>query len=205
MLALELREPPRLAAPDVADEQRHRLLGGPPDGETPELRRRRHAAVAAHGDPGVTMVRTGVDEHAVHVEDDGARRDDAHFKRYRGASARNVSSAASRYCASVQRAACSAGTVRPSTNWPSRVRVSSSASSASRSGLKSASGAAASSSCSFLNHARPFTRRSTGPRRGALRFQAAAQRFLSACSGPTSKRKRTAWRETATLKWQCFL
>ena len=81
MLALELREPPRLAAPDVADEQRHRLLGGPPDRETPELRRRRHAAVAAHGDPGVTMVSTGVDEHAVHVEDDGARRDDAHFKR----------------------------------------------------------------------------------------------------------------------------
>ena len=71
--------------------------------------------------------------------------------------------------------------------------------------MKSASGDAGSSSCSFLNHARCFTRRSTGPTLGACFFHALAQRRLSACSGPISKRKRTQWRETATLKWLCFL
>src|SRR5207248_2872785 len=66
-------------------------------------------------------------------------------------------------------------------------------------------GAAGSSSCSFLNHARCFTRRRTGPTLGAFFFQAVAQRGLSACSGPISKRKRTALLETAILKWLCFL
>src|SRR5881396_1717314 len=91
------------------------------------------------------------------------------------------------------------------TSCPSRVRSSSSASSLIASGVRSASRAASSSSCSFLNHARLFTRRRTGASFGAFFFHAAAQRFLSACSGPTSKRNRTEWRETATLKWQCFL
>ena len=118
---------------------------------------------------------------------------------------RNVSRAAVRYCASVQRAASSAGTARPSTSWPSRVRTSSSASAPSWSGVSSASGVAGASSCSFLNQASPRTRRSTGPSLPALRFQALAHFFLSACSGPTSNRKRTQWRETATLKCVCFL
>src|SRR5207302_1895841 len=91
------------------------------------------------------------------------------------------------------------------TSCPSRVRSSSSASSLIASGVRSASRAASSSSCSFLNHARLFTGRRTGASLGAFFFHAADQRFLSACSGPTSKRNRTQWRETATLKWQCFL
>ena len=48
-------------------------------------------------------------------------------------------------------------------------------------------------------------RRSTGTSWRVCRFHAPTQRFFWACSGPASNRKRTPLRETATLKWQCFL
>src|SRR5882724_7710909 len=197
---LRLR-PRRLAA----EEQRNGLEARPADRQAPVVGLGGHdAELVEQRAPGRSMMGPGVDQHAVHVEDDGEGLH-AYRSRYRGASARKVSSAAERYCASVQRAASSAGTARPTTNWPSRVRVSSSASSPSFSGVRSARGAAGSSSCSFLNQARCFTRRRTGPTLGAFFFHAVAQRRLSACSGPISNRKRTVLLETAILKWLCFL
>src|SRR5213080_1786965 len=80
------------------------------------------------------------------------------------------------------------------TSCPSRVRVSSSASSLIPSGVRSASGAASSSSCSFLNHARLFTRRRTGAIFGAFFFQAAAWKKNAPKIAPVLRRvKSLAW------------
>src|SRR5207248_2751276 len=117
-----------------------------------------------------------------------------HRSLYRGTRARKVSRAAARYCASVQCAASAAGTARPMTSWPSRVRVSSSPRWASASGAKSASGAAGSSSCSFLNHARVLTRRRTGARLwpsvssfGRTRLRISSMRVRKPCTSNTLK------------------
>ena len=64
-----------------AQEQPNGLVGGPADGETPELRRRGDADISEHGAPRIAVMRAGVHEHAVHVEDDGARGPLGHRRR----------------------------------------------------------------------------------------------------------------------------
>ena len=53
----------------TAEQQAHRLLGRTPDRHPPRLRRRLAAELTQEEIPRVAVVRAGVDQHAVHVED----------------------------------------------------------------------------------------------------------------------------------------
>jgi hypothetical protein len=82
VLTLAAGELDRLAGRDGAlQQQRHGVLGGAADRAAPELGRRGETQLAEQQAPGITMVHARVQQHAVHVEDDGARRRSGHERR----------------------------------------------------------------------------------------------------------------------------
>jgi hypothetical protein len=82
VLALAAGERRRFRGKDRAVEQvHHGLLGGPADGAPPEIRRRIHAEIDEQLAPGVPVVRAGIEQDAVHVEDDGAGANGGHERR----------------------------------------------------------------------------------------------------------------------------